>query len=65
MLVDDAIDSGSTIRNAEKFLQTKNKNWNIKIAVITQSFKQPVRKADYQIYNKILVRFPWSNDFKQ
>ena len=63
LLVDDAIDSGATVRNVEKFLQTKNKNWNIKIAVITQTFKQPVRKADYQIYNRTLVRFPWSNDY--
>jgi len=65
LLVDDAIDSGATVRNVEKFLQTKNKNWNIKIAVITQTFNRPARKADYQIYNKVLVRFPWSNDFKQ
>ena len=65
LLVDDAIDSGSTVRNVEKFLQTKNNGWNIKIAVITQSFKQPVRKADYQLYNRVLVRFPWSNDFKK
>ena len=63
LLVDDAIDSGATVKNVEKFLQTKNKNWNIKVAVITQTFKRPMRKADYQIYNKILIRFPWSNDF--
>jgi len=65
LLVDDAIDSGATIRDTEKFLKTKNKNWRIKVAVITQTFVQPLRKADYQIYNRILVRFPWSNDFKQ
>lgn len=65
LLVDDAIDSGATIRDTEKFLQIKNENWQIKVAVITQTFKQPLRKADYQIYNRILLRFPWSNDSKQ
>ncbi|MCL2597907.1 MAG: phosphoribosyltransferase, partial [Paludibacter sp.] len=65
LLVDDAIDSGATIRDTEKFLKTKNENWHIKVAVITQTFAQPLRKADYQIYNRVLVRFPWSNDFKQ
>ncbi|MDR0873713.1 MAG: phosphoribosyltransferase [Prevotellaceae bacterium] len=65
LLVDDAIDSGVTIRDTEKFLQMKNNNWNIKTAVLTQTFNRPVKKADYQIYNRTLVRFPWSNDYKQ
>ena len=64
LLVDDAIDSGSTVSKVEKFLLTKNNHWNIKVAVITQTFNQPMRKADYQLYNKVLIRFPWSNDFK-
>ncbi len=62
LLVDDAIDSGSTIKDTENFLKSKNRNWHIKTAVITQTFSRPLRKADYQIYNRTLVRFPWSND---
>jgi hypoxanthine phosphoribosyltransferase len=65
LLVDDAVDSGVTIRDTEKFLKMKNNNWDIKTAVITQTFHRPVKKADYKVYSKTLVRFPWSNDFKQ
>ena len=65
LIIDDAIDSGATAASVEKFLMEKNKNWQMQVAVITQTFNRPIRNADYQLYNKTLIRFPWSNDFKQ
>lgn len=61
LLIDDAIDSGATILDVEKFFQPRS--WNIKVAVITQTFNNPLIKADYKVYDKTLVRFPWSSDY--
>ena len=60
LLIDDALDSGATILDVEKFFEPKH--WNFKVAVITQTFNQPLINADYKIYNKTLIRFPWSSD---
>ena len=62
LLIDDAIDSGATILDVEKFLQPRR--WNIKVAVITQTFNNPLRNADYKVYDKTLIRFPWSSDYR-
>jgi len=62
LLIDDAVDSGSTILDVEKFF--KPRHWNIKVAVITQTFNKPLKQADYKVYDKTLIRFPWSSDYR-
>lgn len=60
LLTDDAVDSGATILDVEKFFQSRH--WNFKVAVITQTFNKPMINADYKVYDKTLIRFPWSSD---
>ena len=60
LLIDDAVDSGATILDVEKYFQSQN--WNFKVAVITQTFNKPMINADYKLYDKTLIRFPWSSD---
>lgn len=41
-------------------------NISIKIAVITVTTPHPIIDADFYLYhNRVLVRFPWSNDVKR
>jgi hypoxanthine phosphoribosyltransferase len=64
LVVDDAVDSGSTLDRALSSLEPAISNGcQVRTAVITQS-RQPTRRMpDYLIYRNLLVRFPWSNDF--
>lgn len=66
LLVDDAIDTGATLRLIRDTLQERYPLVNIKIAVITVTSNHPLIDADYYLYHdRTLVRFPWSNDVKQ
>lgn len=66
LLVDDAIDTGATLNLAYESLSSKYPLAVIKIAVVTVTNNKPMIDADYYLYHdRILVRFPWSNDIKQ
>ncbi len=65
LLVDDAIDTGATLKMARKQLLEKFPKINIKVAVITVTTRHPVCDADFYLYhNRTLCRFPWSNDYR-
>lgn len=61
-VVDDAIDSGSSL------LQISNAIYKIKpeavvyTAVIVQTFSQPLLIPDITLFQDVLVRFPWAID---
>lgn len=66
LIVDDAIDTGSTLLHVLNFLENKGYNRNcIKIAVITATQNNPVCKADFSLFHKVLFAFPWSYDSKE
>ncbi|MDE6697560.1 MAG: phosphoribosyltransferase domain-containing protein [Muribaculaceae bacterium] len=65
LLIDDAIDSGDTLFAISETLRNINPKITIRIAVITVTTQNPRIDADFAIYkNKTLIRFPWSNDYK-
>lgn len=65
LLIDDAIDSGHTLSVVIATLKNMNPSATIETAVITETTDSPIVRADYSIYsNRTLIRFPWSNDFK-
>lgn len=65
LLIDDAIDSGHTLSAVIATLKNINPSAAIETAVITETTDSPIVRADYSIYcNRTLIRFPWSNDFK-
>ena len=67
LIMDDAIDSGSTIKLTKEYLLSLNqklKNSHIFVACITRTQENPIAKPDFTIYEDILCRFPWSHDFK-
>lgn len=65
LLIDDAIDSGQTLSAVISSLKNINPTAMVEAAVITETTDSPLVRANYTIYrNRTLIRFPWSNDFK-
>lgn len=65
LIVDDAIDSGSTIAVVENSVKKVNNGAGIRVAVITATTPTSRRKPEYYIFSdRTLIRFPWSNDYK-
>lgn len=63
-IIDDAIDSGSTIKNILDKCRSINPALDYKVAVLVVTQKQPEIFPDTYLYKDVLLRFPWSSDFK-
>lgn len=64
LLVDDAIDSGATLLEVKAKISTINMNAQIKSAVLTSTHKSSYISADFTLFERVLLRCPWSNDYK-
>ena len=66
LIVDDAVDSGKTLKTIVDEVRKKYLTAEIKTAVITVTTKQPIILPDYYLfYNHTLIRFPWSADSRR
>ncbi len=64
LIVDDCIDTGWTLKIIRDYLEKTYPGNEYKIAVFTTAHRHPVMKADFQLYNRTLIRFPWAYDAK-
>lgn len=65
LLVDDAVDSGATLKAVTEALMKAMPQAQIKTAVITVTFRHPIVLPDFCLYNDgTLIRFPWSLDYR-
>ncbi len=64
LIIDDAIDTGRTVFVVKSNLKKVFPEVEIKIAVISWTLEASIIAPDYYIYKNILVRFPWSKDYK-
>lgn len=65
LLIDDAVDSGTTARGVIDAVLRANPKARVKLMAITVTTESPLVMADYYTYNNgTLVRFPWSKDYK-
>ena len=64
LLIDDAIDTGATVRALKNVIQKINPKITIKIAVLTVTHKHPYIEPDYTLYRDVLLRCPWAMDYK-
>lgn len=64
LILDDALDSGVTIKSVIQYLQKQCLNSEIKTAVISWTNSESIITPDYYIFKNTLVRFPWSLDYK-
>lgn len=62
LVVDDAIDSGETVKQVVDFIRNSNRKTNIKVAAITTTNKVPLVTPDYFLYKNTVCNFPWSID---
>lgn len=64
LIVDDAVDSGVTLKTVSDTLQGINPRTKITSAVITRTTSHPVFSPDFSLYaDNTLIRFPWSKDY--
>lgn len=63
VVIDDAIDSGVSIKSILEFLKQKNALATIHVAVITTTFEEPLVCADISLYDRQIIRFHWAEDY--
>ena len=64
LIVDDAIDSGKSMFKVKNKLHNHFPEARVKTAVISWTLEKSIVKPDYFIFKNVLVRFPWSKDYK-
>jgi len=64
LIIDDAIDTGMTMKRVIDAIRGVAGGRDIAVAAITVTMEEPLVVADYKLYCGVLVRFPWSKDFK-
>lgn len=65
LIVDDSIDSGKTLYLVKQFIKMNlDDNVEIKMAVLNQTFKNPLVNPDFLLDKNVIYRFPWSKDTK-
>lgn len=63
LIVDDAVDSGASMKITLNFVKEKVKNSTIlKTVSVVVTQKNPVYMPDYFQFRDVLIRFPWSLD---
>lgn len=65
LIVDDAVDSGITMKKVIEFTREKLGNSpEIKTLAVVLTQKNPVYSPDFCMFQNVLIRFPWSLDGK-
>lgn len=64
LIVDDAIDTGTTIEFVTSLFRRHSNHFFIKTAAITVTAVNPYAKSDYFVYYGTNIRFYWSGDFR-
>jgi hypoxanthine phosphoribosyltransferase len=65
LVVDDAVDSGSTLLTVTKKIGAiASAHATIRTAAVTLTTRTSLIEPDYVIYRDVLCRFPWSFDFR-
>ncbi len=63
VVIDDAIDSGVSIKSIIDFISLNNPLAAVHVAVITTTFRNPAVSADVSLYDRTIIRFPWAEDY--
>lgn len=64
LVVDDAVDSGDSMKKVIEKVRELSPHASVRTAAIALTTPSPAVMPDYYIYNQVLVRFPWSKDYR-
>jgi hypoxanthine phosphoribosyltransferase len=62
LVVDDTVDSGRTLTAAVEIVRDAAPDTEVRTAVLTSTWRNPPVRPDYCLYDRVLLRFPWSLD---
>lgn len=62
LIVDDTIDTGVTIKAIKQGVLAKYPHSDVRLAALTITHHKPEAWPEYHVYNRVLLRFPWSYD---
>jgi hypoxanthine phosphoribosyltransferase len=62
IVVDDTIDSGRTLMGAVALVRDRHPDASVRTAVLTSTWRNPPVRPDYCLFDRTLLRFPWSMD---
>jgi hypoxanthine phosphoribosyltransferase len=62
LVVDDTVDSGRTLTAVTGLVQSLQPDLEIRVAVLASTFRHPRIRPDYCLFERTLLRFPWSLD---
>lgn len=65
LIIDDAIDTGRTMFIVKNNLKARFPTAQIRTAVMSWTIETSIEKPDYYLFKNVLVRYPWSKDYKQ
>lgn len=71
LIIDDAIDSGYTMSFIRNYIKCqcipfpKHKENEIRYCVATTTYKNPIIKPHYSLFERTICRFPWALDIKK
>ena len=66
LIVDDAIDTGYSAKEILSFLLAKGYHPDkLKIAVLTNTYRNPTCRADISLFDQVKFAFPWSYDSRE
>ena len=63
LVVDDAVDTGTTLRAVRALILSIDPRADVRSAVLVTTTDAPIAKPDMSLFNDVLCRFPWSHDF--
>ena len=64
LIVDDAVDTGTTLLAVKQTIQKINPDIKIITAVLTVTHKTPYIEPDHTLFRDVLLRCPWAEDYK-
>lgn len=64
LVVDDAVDSGTTMQAVVEGVERANPAARVMTAAIVVTTASPVIRPDFNLYDNILIRFPWAHDYR-
>jgi hypoxanthine phosphoribosyltransferase len=62
LVVDDTVDSGRTLGTVRKAVMMIGPDLDVRTAVLASTWRRPPHRPDFCLYDRTLLRLPWSMD---